>query len=308
MFAAIRRRWLVLALQLAVTVSAIATEKPESTPPAKAPFRVDHTAPLVPTDAPMDGGEKFTKRLVTFNGIAGDRVPGHLYLPKNSSGRRPAVLVQHGIGDKKRAAYIVATCERLAALGVIALAIDAPNRGDRHDKNAPGTSFLNPASVQKWFAQHCGDYSRAFDYLATRADVNASRFGYVGFSWGAITGVTYGGNDERIRVMTSIGGGSLAGYLTMPAKPGEQRAQSLDPADHIARFAPRPLLLINSTKDQLVLPVVARLLHAAAGPGSEIKWYETDHFFNGIDRDAVLQSVAEYMKSKLEAAGEISKH
>lgn len=250
----------------------------------------------------MDGGEKFTKLLVTFNGIAGDRVPGHLYLPKNSAGRRPAVLVQHGIGDKKRAAYIVATCERLAALGAIALAIDAPNRGDRHDKHAPGISFLDAASVQKWFQQHCGDYSRALDYLATRADVDRNRLGYVGFSWGAITGITYAANDERVRAMTSIGGGSLAGYLTMAAKPGEQPAQSLDPADHIARFAPRPLLLINSTKDQLVLPVVARLLHAAAGPGSEVKWYETDHFFNGIDRDAVLQSVAEYMKAKLEGA------
>lgn len=250
----------------------------------------------------MDGGEKFTKLLVTFNGIAGDRVPGHLYLPKNSPGRRPAVLVQHGIGDKKRAAYIVATCERLAALGVIALAIDAPNRGDRATKDQPGISFLNPASVQRWFQQHCGDYSRALDYLATRADVDRERLGYVGFSWGAITGITFAANDARVRVMTSIGGGSLGGYLALPAKPDEKPALSLDPADNIAAIAPRPLLIINSTRDQLVLPPLARVLHKAAGPGSEIKWYETDHFFNGIDRDAVLQTVAEYMKSKLEAA------
>ena len=298
------RSHLCVALLLGLTgfaASAVAAEKPAPTPPAKSLFRVDHSAPLASEEKPMDAGEKFTKQLVTFNGIAGDRVPGHLYLPKNFSGRRPAVLVQHGIGDKKKALYIVATCERLAALGVLALAIDAPNRGDRHDKNAPGISFLEPASVQKWFAQHCGDYSRAFDYLATRADVDADRFGYVGFSWGAITGVTFAANDERVRVMTSIGGGSLAGYLALPAKAGEKSA-SLDPADHVGRFAPRPLLLINSTKDQLVLPVFARVLHAAAGTGSEIKWYETDHFFNGIDRDAVLQSVAEYMKAKLEAA------
>lgn len=297
-----RSKFAVLAALLAAAGPAFPADKAEPAAQTKPPFRIDHVAPLAPEEKPMDGGEKFTKLLVTFNGIAGDRVPGHLYLPKNSSGRRPAVLVQHGIGDKKKALYIVATCERLAALGVIALAIDAPNRGDRHDKSAPGISFLDPASVQRWFQQHCGDYSRALDYLATRADVDRERLGYVGFSWGAITGITYAANDERVRVMTSIGGGSLAGYLTVAAKPGEKPAQSLDPADHIARFAPRPLLLINSTRDQLVLPVVARLLHAAAGPGSEVKWYETDHFFNGIDRDAVLQSVAEYMKAKLEAA------
>ena len=280
---------------------AFPADKAEPAGQTKAPFRSDHAALLAPEEKPMDGGEKFTKLLVTFNGIAGDRVPGHLYLPKTSSGRRSAVLVQHGIGDKKRATYIVATCERLAALGVIALAIDAPNRGDRAAKDQPGISFLNPASVQKWFQQHCGDYSRALDYLATRADVDPERLGYVGFSWGAITGITFAAHDERVRVMTSIGGGSLAGYLALPAKAGEKLSASLDPADHIAHYAPRPLLLINSTKDQLVLPPLARVLHKAAGPGSEIKWYETDHFFNGIDRDAVLQSVAEYMKAKLEA-------
>lgn len=296
-----RSKIAVLAALLAAVGPAFPADKAEPAAQKTTPFRIDHVAPLSPEEKPMDSGEKFTKLLVTFNGIAGDRVPGHLYLPKNASGRRPAVLVQHGIGDKKRAAYIVATCERLAALGVIALAIDAPNRGDRAAKDQPGISFLNPASVQKWFAQHCGDYSRALDYLVTRADVDPDRLGYVGFSWGAITGITFAAHDERVRVMTSIGGGSLAGYLALPAKAGEKPSASLDPADHIARYAPRPLLLINSTKDQLVLPPLARVLHAAAGTGSEIKWYETDHFFNGIDRDAVLQSVAEYMKAKLEA-------
>ena len=121
------RSHLCVALLLGLTgfaASAVAAEKPAPTPPAKSLFRVDHSAPLAPEEKPMDGGEKFTKQLVTFNGIAGDRVPGHLYLPKNFSGRRPAVLVQHGIGDKKKALYIVATCERLAALGVLALAIE----------------------------------------------------------------------------------------------------------------------------------------------------------------------------------------
>ncbi len=289
-----------LAALLAFASPALSSDKAEPATAPKPLFRVDHTAPLKAEEKQLEEASGFTKLLIHFDGIAGDRVPGHLYLPKNATDRRPAVLVQHGIGDKKRAAYIVATCERLAKQGVVALAIDAPNRGDRQDKNAPGISFLEPARVQAWFQQHCGDYSRALDYLATRADVDRDRLGYVGFSWGAITGITFAANDDRVRVMTSIGGGSLAGYLALPAKAGEKPSISLDPADHIARYAPRPLLLINSTKDQLVLPPLARVLHAAAGTGSEIKWYETDHFFNGIDRDAVLQSVADYMKAKLE--------
>ena len=292
----------LLVALFAFALPAFPSDKAELASKAAAPFRVDHTAPLNAEEKQLEATNSFTKSLVSFNGIAGDRVSGHLYLPKGPTTRRPAVLVQHGIGDKKRALYIVATCERLAAQGVVALAIDAPDRGDRQVKDKPSPSFLNPAAVQAWFQQHCGDYSRALDYLAARADVDRDRLGYIGFSWGAITGITFAANDERVRAMASIGGGSLAGYLTLAAKPGETGAMSLDPADHIARIAPRPLLLINSTKDQLVLPVFARAMHRAAGAGSEIKWYETDHFFNGIDRDAVLQSVADYMKAKLEAA------
>ncbi len=298
-----------IALPIALIVAQLVAVAPgfcaataEAKPKTALPFRVDHAAPLQAEEKPMEETERFTTLRIEFTGIAGDRVPGHVYLPKASAGRRPAVLVQHGIGDKKLAAYIVATCRKLAEGGVIALAIDAPNRGDRQVKDQPSPSFLNPAAVAAWFRQHCGDYSRALDYLAARADVDRERLGYIGFSWGAITGITFAAHDERVRAMASIGGGgNLVGYLALPAKPGEKPGASLDPADHIAHIAPRPLLLINSTRDQLVLPVFARALHQAAGVGSEVKWFETDHFFTGVDREAILQSVADYLKAKLEA-------
>jgi hypothetical protein len=46
------------------------------------------------------------------------------------------------------------------------------------------------------------DSGQRFDYLATRADVAPERLGYVGFSWGAITGITFAAHDELWRAAT----------------------------------------------------------------------------------------------------------
>ena len=269
---------------------------------AELPYKVAHAAPLNASEKPLEENEKYSLVRVEFNGIAGDRLPGHLYLPRGKTGRRPAVLVQHGIGDKKQSEYIVQTCRLLAAQGVLALAIDAPERGERRTPGKKSASIFDTAAVQDWFRQHCGDYSRAFDYLATRAEVDPERFGYIGFSWGAITGITYAAHDARVKAMVSIGGGgNLVGYLGVPAAPGSEAKTppSLDPAHNIAAFAPRPLLLVNAKRDTIILAPFAQALHKAAGIGSKVEWYDTDHYFGGVDREKILQSIVDFMQTKV---------
>ena len=260
-------------------------------PKPATPFKVDHKAPLK-AEAKVVGTEKnFTKYRIEFNGIEGDRVPGHLYLPKEIRGRVPAVLVQHGVGDKKHAKYIVECCRMLTARGIIALAIDAPERGERKRPSKDGPAMWNLPAVRKWFQQHCGDYSRALDYLATRPDVDARRLGYVGFSWGAITGVTFTAHDPRVRAMTSVVGGGLLSLL----------GKKLDPVANVGRIAPRPLMFLNATKDQIVLRPFATALHKAAGKDAIVKWYDTDHIFTGTDLPKIMGMLADFMKKSLTA-------
>ena len=276
---------ILLAFILTAAVCLAADPKPA------APFKVDHQAPLK-AEAKMVGTEKnFTKYRIEFNGIEGDRVPGHLYLPKEIRGRVPAVLVQHGVGDKKHAKYIVECCRMLTARGIIALAIDAPERGERKRPGQDGPAMWNLPAVRRWFQQHCGDYSRALDYLATRPDVDARRLGYVGFSWGAITGVTFAAHDDRVRAMTSVVGGGLLSLL----------GKKLDPVANVGRIAPRPLMFLNATKDQIVLRPFATALHKAAGPHAIVKWYDTDHIFTGTDLPKIMGMLADFMKKSLTA-------
>ena len=260
-------------------------------PGAEPPFKVDHKAPLKAAAKIVERAEGFTKYRVEFNGIEGDRVPGHLYLPKEIHGPVPAVLVQHGIGDKKHAKYIVECCRMLTARGIIALAIDAPERGERKGPDKNGPTMWNLPAVRRWFQQHCGDYSRALDYLTTRPDVDTRRLGYVGFSWGAVTGITYAAHDDRVQAITSVVGGGLLNLL----------GKKLDPTHNVARITPRPLLFLNATKDQIVLRPFATALHKAAGKGAVVKWYETDHTFSDTDLPKIMGMLSDFMKQNLQA-------
>src|SRR5205085_7088040 len=122
--------------------------------------------------------------------------------------------------------------------------------------------MLSPDMVM----QYCGDYSRAVDFLATRPEVDKDRLGYVGISWGAITGITYVAYDPRIKAMGSmVGGGNFLGQFSAKAaeKAASEGSKSSDPVFHVARIAPRPLLFVNNTKDQLIAKPWAEALHKA---------------------------------------------
>ena len=265
------------------------------------PYPVDHDAPLDPKQQVVEQADRYTRLRVEFNGIRKDRVPGFLYLPKDGRKTHPAVLLQYGSGGNKKTNYIVALGQQFVGKGFVVLTIDSPHKGERKPKD--GRGLLAALTEQGQFQWYCGDYSRAVDYLVTRPDVDPQRVGYAGISWGAITGVTFVAHDPRIKAMASIvGGGNFMGTLSDKVEfPAEvlEAAKSFDPVYHVGLIAPRPLLLMNVTKDQLVPRFFADSLHAAAGKGAKKVWIETDHLFQGIDRYAVLEDVIDFMKESL---------
>jgi len=81
------------------------------------------------------------------------------------------------------------------------------------------------------------------------------------------------------------------------------KVRTFDPFYHVALIAPRPLLLINVTKDQLVPRILADALQKAAPPYAKRVWLECDHFFNGIDRAAAAASVMDWVNENMPKAG-----
>lgn len=276
--------------------------------PAKstAPYATAHDAALDAKEVVVTEAADHTQYRVEFNGIKGDRVPGFLYVPKakekGATTRFPTILLQYGTGGSKTTNYIVAIGKQFVSRGFVVLTIDSPGRGDRR-KNDKKSSILDKLGNEQPL-HYCGDYSRAVDYLVTRKDVEKDRLGYVGISWGAITGITFVAHDPRIKAMGSmVGGGNFVGGFTKEAaeKAAKEGSKSSDPVYHVARIAPRPLLFINVKKDQLIMRPWAESLHRAAGEGSKVVWLECDHYFKGLDRAEVCKSVIEFMEKAMPA-------
>lgn len=277
-------------------------EAAEQKKPA-APYKTAHAAPLEAQEKVVTEADDHTQFRVEFNGIKEDRVPAFLYVPKRKlkSPPVPAILLQYGTGGSKTTNYIVAIGKQFVSRGFVVLTIDVPGRGERKKKDkksSPVLGLLDASEVM----HYCGDYSRAVDFLATRPEVDKERLGYVGISWGAITGITYVAYDERIKAMGSmVGGGNfLAAYTPKAAEKAKtEGSKSSDPVFHVSRIAPRPLLFINVTKDQLIMKPWAESLHKAAGDGAKVVWLETDHYFKGLDRSKVCDTVIEFMEKGL---------
>ena len=276
---------------------------PATTQPIVTPYKVDHDAPLDVEEKVVVEDAEHVQYRVEFNGIKGDRVPAFLYVPKNGKTIHPAVLLQYGSGGNKTTNYIVALADQFVARGFVVLTIDVPNRGERRDRR--GRSLWESLASGGTFLQTLGDYSRAIDYLVSRPDVDKNRIGYAGISLGAITGLTFVAHEPRVQAMVSIvGGANLLGVLKVELDPEAIKAsQRIDPFYHVALIAPRPLLMLNATHDQLVPRFFAEQLHKAAGEHGKKVWIETDHFFNGVDRFAVLETVIDFMQESLPGAG-----
>lgn len=297
-----------LVLLLTLASFAAAQDRPAAPKPVDPPYPTAHEKPLAPKEKLVRQADHHTQYRVEFNGVRGDRVPGYLYVPRRKDAGAavkksfPAILLQYGSGGNKGVNYIVAIGQQFADRGYVVLTIDSPFCGERRvkGKRRPGGALGLIGTDQ--VMHYCGDYSRAIDFLAGRPEVQKNRLGFVGISWGAITGIIYVAHDPRIRAMGSmVGGGNFLGLFSakQALKAATEGSKSTDPICHVARIAPRPLLLLNVTKDQLILRPWAESLHRAAGQGAKVVWVETDHYFQDVDRTAVCASVIDFMDTAL---------
>jgi dienelactone hydrolase len=268
-----------------------------------APYATAHAKPLDAKEELVNRAEDHTQYRVEFNGIKGDRVPAFLYLPKRNPDAKPApaILLQYGSGGNKKTNYIVEIGKLFVSRGYVVLTIDSPNQGERRSKDKKSFNPLGLAGTEQ-VMHYCGDYSRAVDFLESRPDVNKERLGYVGISWGAITGIVYCAYDPRIKAVGSmVGGGNFLGLFTPEdaERCAREGSKSSDPVCHVARIAPRPLLFINVKKDQLIMRPWAESLHKYAGAGSKVVWLDTDHYFRDLDRAALCASVIDFMDREM---------
>jgi len=143
--------------------------------------------------------EDYTIEKIIYESRPQYLVTANLYIPKNASGKRPAVLAPcgHSVNGKASAAYQEFS-RNLARQGYIVLIYDPPAQGERleypdrqgepriafgvHSHNVAGNQMtLCGMNFALWEAS---DGIRGVDYLLSRPDVDPQRLGVTGNSGG----------------------------------------------------------------------------------------------------------------------------
>ncbi len=246
--------------------------------PGVAGISYDPSAPLDVTVTSL-GGQGVRSYNVRFRGANGGFVPGLLTLPAPVAGKKaPCVLLLHGLGGSKGNMFLLGLS--LARRGYATFAIDIAGHGERARINNRPSNDLALLDMRLAAAQTVIDLRRATDFLATRPDIDSRRIGFIGISLGGILGAVFVAEEPRVRAATLWSAGGDWGRLVTTsthqfartfrargatdARVVEAQMADVDPVFTIARFAPRPLLMINGASDTVVPRASAQALYAAA--------------------------------------------
>ena len=297
--------------------------------PAKAPsgappvslFSYDQRALLDVRDSLALAERGVDVHRVSFVSPKGGRATGLLHVPHDSvrtaQGRLPGIVMLHGApGDAWGMGGVAIP---VARQGAIVLVLDAPFA--RRDKNNP-LSFTPSDSVDQ--VQLLVDLQRAVDVLISRPDVDASRLGYVGVSYGAAIGAAFAGVERRIDAYAlMVGDAGIAAHFTQPdgtrapRLPHLSEAQwcrwfaamePLSSARFIGRAAPARVLFLWGKQDRAVPPYLAEQLYRAAGEPKEALWYDSGHALPRVAYLDMIDWMARQIGIAPVAAAERAKH
>lgn len=264
------------------TVPALSAEPAPAS--ALTAFAYDRAAAYDPVLQPIGTEQGVEIYALSFRSPRGThRATGRLFVPEGA-GPFAGLVLMHGLPGS--AAVMTGTAVVLARHGAVVVALDAPfaRRG-----GSP-VRFTDADSAEQ--VQLMTDLQRAVDLLAARPDVDASRLGYVGFSYGGAMGALFVGIERRIRTgILVVADGGLVSHFTGPEDVGSpfagltcaQRRRWLEsmipiePIKYVGFASPTPLLLQSGRQDDLVPPRDAERLHAAVRDPKTILWYDAGH-------------------------------
>ena len=222
----------------------------------------------------------YRREKIVFTGADGNRVPAYLAMPPRTANKMPVVIAMHAGASSKddwwredgfeRGGLVT---NRLLNAGIAVLALDARFHGERSGAS-DFDSFRAMWFDRKWFnwirdgmLLTVKDYRRAVDYLWTRADIDTSRVGVVGYSLGGIMALQLTAFESRIRVAVACVAGLDEPWL-YPIAP-------INISPGLGRV---PLLLLGGRSDPLVSEQnMTALRNAIAGTQHRLVLFDAGH-------------------------------
>ena len=253
-------------------------------------------------------------------------VTAFLFVPENLKGKTPAILfvIGHSTNAVRRPIYQKVALN-LVKKGFIVLAIDPVGQGERlqyydpeinesriggptKEHSYPGAQcFISGSSLARYMIW---DGIRAIDYLVSRKEVDSKRIGCHGLSGGGTQSSYIAAFDKRVLAVAP------AGYITsfkrlfesIGPQDAEQNfyhgiARGIDHADLLEVRAPRPALLVSTTRDFFSIQGTRetfseiKRVYKAYGKEDDIAMVEDnyEHGYTRKNREAIYAFFQKYL-------------
>ncbi len=264
-------------------------------------YDYDHDFPLDDSVRLKSETDQYLMYAVTYRSFHDAVVTALLSVPKNVPRPVPVIIFVHGVKDHKEADYMRLGHKYMLDSAYAVMRIDVANHGDRkiHEHNydfAKGYRFWTRDII----AQTVFDLRRAVDFLETRSEIDQERIGYFGISLGGVIGTVFCGVDDRIKVpVIALAGGGLNLIFKFDALSTETAnyVSIIDPINFVEKISPRPLLMLNAEKDEVIPPFSTKLLYDKAKEPKRIVWYPTKH--RQVPQDVVFPEAIRWFNEHL---------
>ncbi len=239
---------------------------------------------------------KFNYRSVHYK-----KVTGLLSVPNNANKPVPVIILLHGLGDNKTVDYIEYGNDFLLNNGYAVLRIDISNHGERFE-NEYEFDFTgkNKYWTRNIISQTVFDLRRAVDFINSRKELDSEKIGFFGISLGGITGTIFCGVENRVKVpVIVLAGGQinlLYGKKALSAT-AKDYVSIIEPINYVKQISPRPLLMLNAEDDEIVPPIMSKLLYNKAKEPKKIIWYPAKH--HTIPQDKIYQKGVDWFDEYL---------
>ena len=258
-----------------------------STTPATVPpellqqFDYDSAAPLDVQEVKSEAKDGATIHDITYAGPEG-RIDAFLVVP-DGEGPFPAVLFMPGAPGARYTFYTEAI--ELAKLGVVSLLPDPP-----YARPPIKDVVVFKPSDKDGIVQEVKEMRRGIDLLVSRPEVDPSRLGYEGFSWGGSLGAILSAVERRVRsfVLMSPVPRLSADMAQLAHERGvqgdlsayEKAMQPIDAVEYLPHVAPSTIYLMFGGQDTRPSPADAREAFAATSDPKKLGTYDAEHDLN----------------------------
>jgi len=262
---------------------------------------------------------------VIFESLPGYYVTAALFLPEKQKGEAPAVIYAsgHTVNGFRSEAYQHIIIN-LVKKGFVVLAFDPIGQGERlqYYIEKEGKSRFGPTTEHSYPGAQCymAGYSptkyfiwdgiRAVDYLLTRKEVDPGRIGLTGRSGGGTQTAYIAAIDDRILAAAPECFITSMEYVLKSIGPqdAEQNlyhmlSEGIDHADLLEVRAPRPCLMITTTRDFFSIQGAretfkeVKQYYAVLGAGEHMQMVEDDsvHASTKRNREAMYAFFQKYL-------------